>query len=93
VLAGTRRSFLAPGSHWYDGRATWFQLRLVSSSGKTGGVDQVRVGAPAGTTVHLTVPAGTVAVIIRAVNSDGLVSNAERCTRAGELTVAWPPWR
>lgn len=93
VLAGTRLSFLAPGSHWYDGRATWFQLRLVSSSGKTGGVDQVRVGAPAGTTVHLTVPAGTVAVIIRAVNSDGLVSNAERCTRAGELTVAWPPWR
>jgi len=81
---------VAPGSHWYDGEATWFQLVFIGAGGRRSTVEQVKIRRSAGATVHLGVPAGTTAVIIRAVNSDGLVSNAERCTPAGEATVPWP---
>jgi hypothetical protein len=89
-LSGTSLSFVAPGSHWYDGQATSYQLVTVASDGKLGTVQTFHVEQGAGATVHLAVASGTVAVIVRAVNSDGLVSNAERVTGSGEVTVGWP---
>jgi len=91
-LAGTKLTFTAPGSHWYDGEATYWQYQLVPSPGAgwKGLVVHEAVKASAGSTVTETVPSGTAAVIIRAINSDGLVSNTERVTSSGETTVAWP---
>jgi hypothetical protein len=81
---------VAPGSHWFDGQATAYQFVVVNSAGKTGLPQTLKATAAAGAVVHVSVPAGTIAVIIRAVNSDELVSNSEKCTTAGEVTVAWP---
>jgi len=89
-LSGTTLSFVAPGSHWFDGQATSYQVVFVNSAGKTGLPQSLKATAAAGAVVHVNAPAGTIAVIIRAVNSDGLVSNSEKCTTAGEVTVAWP---
>jgi hypothetical protein len=89
-LSGRTLHFVAPGSHWYDGKASWFQLVFLSADGKRLRLETVKVSRAAGARVQLTAPAGSLSVIIRAVNSDGLVSNAERCTSAGEVTVAWP---
>jgi len=89
-LSGTTLSFVAPGAHWYDGQATSYQLVTVASDGKLGEVETLHVEQPAGATVHLAIASGAVAVIVRAVNSDGLVSNAERVSASGEVTVAWP---
>jgi hypothetical protein len=89
-LSGTTLSFSAPGAHWYDGEASTYQYVDVNSAGRAFPPETLNVEAAAGALVRVTVPAGTVAVIIRAVNSDGLVSNSEKCTSAGEVTVAWP---
>ncbi|MGD0082467.1 MAG: hypothetical protein ABSD78_04625 [Acidimicrobiales bacterium] len=89
-LSGRTLSFLAPGSHWYDGQATSYQLVEVASNGKIGSVQTIHADQAAGATVRLAVASGSVAVIVRAVSSDGLVSNSEKCTASGEVTVAWP---
>jgi hypothetical protein len=90
VLSGEELRFVAPGGSWYDGRATLYQMVFVRANGKQSGVTQVDDNQSAGTIVKLPVPSGTTAVIFRTVNAAGLVSNAERCTATGEVTVAWP---
>jgi hypothetical protein len=90
LLSGRSLSFVAPGAQWYDGRATLYQMVFVAADGTESAVRQVHDDSAAGTDVELTVPAGTAAVIIRSINAAGLLSNAEKCTSSGEVTVAWP---
>jgi hypothetical protein len=90
LLSGSTLRFVAPGSTWYDGQASLYQMVFVGAGGTRSAVQQVKDNRSAGAGVSLAVPAGTTAVIIRAVNAGGLVSNAEMCTSTGEVTVAWP---
>jgi hypothetical protein len=89
-LTGTTLKFVAPGANWYDGKASSYQVVFVAASGKDSAVEQVADTESAGASATLTVPSGTTAVVIRADGAGGLISNAERCTSTGEVTVVWP---
>jgi hypothetical protein len=89
-LSGTNLKFVAPGADWYDGKATLYEMVFVKANGAISAVRKVKVDQSAGKVAGLRVPAGTAAVILRTLNGAGLVSNAERCTKSGEVTVAWP---
>ena len=89
-LTGTSVTFEAPGANWYDGKASDYEV-IALAAGRVGApIEEVPAASAAGSVVSVKVPSGTTAVVIRAVNSDGLLSNAERITSSGEELADWP---
>ena len=68
--SGSQLSFVAPGSTWYNGQVSYYQLTYEPSGQRT----EVAANASAGNMQTINVVPGQASVIIQAVNAAGLLA-------------------
>ncbi|MGO9197669.1 MAG: hypothetical protein ACLQK4_11175 [Acidimicrobiales bacterium] len=82
--------FEAPGANWYAGRVSTYRLVIGGRTGSSIRDLTVHATVGAGHIQTIALPKGCTSVIVRAENSDGLVSQAEQVTLSASHVVAWP---